>query len=221
MNFLEKMSGLFKKIDEIDARYEKALQEKEQSLLVLQSEIQNKQKEVTELHKMKIFGDITESFFDEKNEAFLKLQAKYRQSQTEVEMIKQYGISDVTELMAEIETTRKEHSVEESKAIRALKVEALQAKETYLKTLHDVGIRHNKAIAPSIRFQHLQKRLGLVKNVYITDTFESLNTISVNNGGYVNLRVEQIEVHEAIKAGTMNGDLRRVLKEARENGTLK
>lgn len=218
---LDKMSGLFKKVDATEARYEKALEEKEQSLLVLQSEIQDKQKEVTELHKMKLLGDITEETFDEKNESFLKLQAKYRQGQTEVEMIKQYKVADVTDILAELESTQKEHSAEETRAIRKLKMEALQAKEVYLKTLHDVANRYHKTTAPANKIKLMQQRLGLVKNVYIADSVESLNAISVSGGGYVNLRVEQIEVFNSIKTGTINGEIRSALNEAKEQGLIK
>lgn len=66
MKLLDKLNGLFTKMDNQEQRYEKALEEKEESLLVLQAEIQDKQIEINDLLKMKLLGDITESTFDEK-----------------------------------------------------------------------------------------------------------------------------------------------------------
>jgi len=218
---LDKMSGLFKKADDTEARYEKALEDKEQSLLVLQKEIQDKQVELTDLHKMCLLGDLEQSYFDEKNDDFLKLQAKYRQGQTEVEMIKQYKVADVTEILEELQSTQKDYSASESAEVNKMKLELLEAKLNYLKKMREVATRYNKTLAPANRIKQMQYKLGLKKNVYIADTYESLSMYSVPNGGYVNLRIENPDIHNAITTGTVNGDLKRLVTDAREKGILK
>ena len=220
MNLLDKLNGLFKKADDTEARYEKALEAKELSLLVLQSEIQDKQIEITELHKMKLLGDITEETFDEKNESFLKLQEKYLQSQTEVAMIKEYKIADVKEILEELQSTQREYSASESAEVRKMKLELLEAKLTYLKKMREVATRYSKTVAPANRIQQLQYKLGLKKNVYIADTYETLSMYSVPNGGYVNLRVENHDIHSAISTGAVNGELHRIVTEARDKGII-
>ena len=78
---MDKLNGLFGKVDNTEQRYEKALEQKEESLLVLQVELKDKQLEVTELHKMKLLGDISEETFDKQNEKFLALQNKFNEAQ--------------------------------------------------------------------------------------------------------------------------------------------
>ena len=83
MKLLDKLNGLFTKMDNQENRYIKALELKEESLLVLQAELQDKQGEINDLLKMKLLGDITESAFDEKNKKFKLLQEKYAEAQNE------------------------------------------------------------------------------------------------------------------------------------------
>lgn len=219
-NLLDKLNGLFTKVNETEERYESALEQKEQSLLVLQSEIQDKQKEVTELHKMKLLGDITEETFDEKNESFLKLQAKYRQGQKEVAMIQQYKVSDVSEILEELQATQKEYSASERREVYAMQMELLDMKVTYLKKMREVALRYNKTVAPATKIQMIQQRLGLKRNVYVAETVDALNMVSIANGGYVNLRVEQMDVYNAISTGGIDGQLNKLVKDAREKGLL-
>jgi len=210
-----KLSGtlntIFGKVDNTEKQYEKALSEKEESLLVLQAELQDKQIEITELHKMKLLGDITEVTFDEKNKKFQLLQDKFNEAQKEITLIQQYKRADVIELLEEMKAKQKEHTVTHGEEIKQMQMELLQAKAEYLNKMKLMKERYDKVVSPHDKIQRLEQKLGLKQNVYTSGSHETLNNIRIGEASYVNLQVIAPEVFEALQYGKIDSRLQKII----------
>ena len=207
----DKLNGLFKQVDAKEQRYEKALEQKEENLLVLQQEIQFKQIEVTDLHKMKLLGDITEETFDKQNQAFQLLQEKYNEMQKEVSLIQEYKRTDVVELLEELKATEKEHKATYYKEIQQMQMELLQAKAEYLNKLLEMKKRYDNTVEPVNNIQRLEQKLGLTQHVYTNGSHDGLNNIRVGEASYVSLRVDANEVFEALHSGEIDSRLQKII----------
>ena len=221
VKLLDALNGLFNKVDNTEQRYEKALELKEESVLVLQAEIQDKQIEITELHKMKVLGDISPATFDEKNEKFQLLKANYDEAKNEVALIQEFKNEDVMEILAELKATQREYSASEREAIKQMHLELLESKLAYLNKMNEVRERYNKTVAPSLRIQQLERKFIHKQNVYHSGSHETLHQYSVPGDGYIGLRVENPDVYNALSYGQIHSQLQKIVADAKAKGLLK
>lgn len=205
------LNGLFGKVDNTEKQYEKALEKKEESILVLQAELQDKQIEITELHKMKLLGEITEETYDKQNEKFLALQNKFNEAQKEIAIIQEYKRADVTELLEELKAKHIEHKETYHEEIREMQTELLQAKAEYLNKMKLMKERYDKTVEPVNNIQRLEQKLGLKQHVYTSSSHDGLNNIRVGSESFVNLQVNAPEIYEALQYGRINQHLQKVI----------
>ena len=220
MKLLDKLNGLFTKMDNQEQRYEKALEEKEESLLVLQAEIQDKQIEINDLMKMKLLGDITESTFDEKNKKFQLLQEKYAEAQKEIQLIQEFKHEDVLEILEELKATQREYSPSQREAVNKMGLELLDAKLTYLNKMVEMRKLYSSTVSPSYKIQQIEQKLGLKQHIYYSGSHESLHQYSIG-GSYINLRIDNPDVYNALSYGQIDGQLQHVVNDAKAKGTIK
>lgn len=218
---MDKLNGIFGKVDNTEQRYEKALTDKEEFLLVLQLELAEKKNEITELHKMKILGDISEETYDKQNEKFLALQDKFNEAQHEITLIQQYKRADVTTLLEELKATQKEHQATHNQEIRQMQVELLEAKAEYLNKMKEMNERYRKTVEPHDKIQMLERKLDLKQHVYTSGSHESLGTISVGEAKYVSLRVDAPELFEALQYGKIDQQLQKNIADIKAEVKLK
>lgn len=210
------INTLFKKVEETEQRYVKALENKEEALIVLQAEMQEKEKQVVEMQKMKLLGDITEETFDKMNSEYKKLQDKYEEGKHEIDLIQKYQHEDAVIILAELKEAQKEHSPLELKEIHEMQMELLDAKHTYLKKMTEMRVRYYKTVAPKNRIKQMEYKLGLKKGVYTSDSYEALHQFSVSGRGYINLEIDNGDVHDALYSGRFDSQLTKVVSEAKE-----
>jgi hypothetical protein len=101
-----------------------------------------------------------------------------------------------------------------------LKLELLEAKLIYLQKMQEAKEVYDSFIEPERKLDSLKIKLGIKKTSYVSDSFEALSQYSVANGGYELLRVEQNDVHEALRYGKAPERLQKVVQEAKDKGII-
>ncbi|MDF2039866.1 hypothetical protein P2R12_23270 [Cytobacillus oceanisediminis] len=215
MKFVDKLNKLFNKVDETEARYQKALEAKEEELLVLKAKLSEKEFMLKDMHKMMLLGDISEATFEAENKKVETLRNKVSAIKQELSLMESYKTEDVKAVLAELEEEHKKLSKEKDKELIILHMQLLEAKLNYLEKLSEVSAEYNKLSSPSYKLQALQQKLGLRNNVYASGAGEALNAISFENG-YIPLRVEQNEVYDALAYKRVPSQLKRAVDKAKE-----
>lgn len=219
-NFLKAFDGLFNKVDTTESRYQEALQKKEEALIELQAELQEKQMMLKDMHKMKLLGDISEATFDEYKADADKLQEKYQEAVKEVQLIKEYATEDVKTVLAELEAVKTDYSKEQNAEINKLRLELLDAKLTYLTKMKEARLKYGAIVTPEHKIEQLKIKLGLKQRHYLSGTHDALFQYSVPNGGYENLLIQRQEVYNALSYGNVPSQLHGIVKDAKEKGIL-
>ncbi|WP_368298548.1 hypothetical protein [Cytobacillus firmus] len=220
MKFVDKLNKLFNKVDETEARYQKALERKEEELITLQAELSEKEFMLKDMHKMKLLGDISEASFDAENKKVETLRNKVSAIKQELSLMESYKTEDVKAVLAELEEEHKKLSKEKNKELHILHMQLLEAKFNYLEKIAEVSAEYSKLSTPSYKLQALQQKLGLRNNIYASGAGESLNMISFESG-YISLRVEQNEVYDALAYQRFPSNLTRAVNQAKEAGVIK
>ncbi|MEH6949628.1 hypothetical protein V7068_21825 [Bacillus sp. JJ634] len=206
------LDKLFNKADQTEARYQKALESKEESLIALQAELSEKQFLLKDMHKMKLLGDISEAAYDKEKEVVDKLQKKVAESQKELELIQEYETEDVKSIIEELDEAKAKHRKEHNAELHALKTELLEAKLAYVEKMVEVSEKYNKLVNPERKLDALKIKAGIKKNSYVSGTHDALSMISVPNGGYENLRVEQKDIYDALEYQRTSSQLKLLIE---------
>ncbi|WP_369355882.1 hypothetical protein [Lysinibacillus capsici] len=193
------VDNLFSKVDKTEGQYMQALERKEEQLLMLQGELQEKEAMLTDMHKMKLLGDVSEEFYDEEKQKVDALKAKFREAQTEIQLIQDYKTGDVKAVLEEMEATADKFSAEQLQEIKKLQDGLLQAKYEYIQALVDAGKAYDELIAPKRKIAGLREKLGMKKDSYISAGYEVLGMIHTGHNSYDNLQVGGKTVMDAIR----------------------
>lgn len=207
----EKLNAIFGKVDNIENRYEVAIEKKQESLILLQQELQDKKIQNEELKKMYLLAEIEESYFEENNQAFQLLQDKYNKALEEIDIMQKFKTDDVTTLLEEMKAKHKEHLASHHDEIREMQKELLQAKAEYLNKMAKMKERYDKTVEPVNNIQRLEQKLGLRQHTYTSSSHDGLNNIRVGETSFVNLQVNAPEIFEALQYGKINQYLQQVI----------
>lgn len=209
---LDKMNGLFAKSDQTQERYQKALEEKEEALIALQAELQEKQFLLKDMHKMKLLGEVSESSFEAEKAKVDKLQAKYAEAHKELELIEEYKTEDVKTVIEQLDDARTKYAKEHYKEIETIRTELLEAKLTYIEAMAEAGRKYNEIINPERKLDALKIKMGIKKNSYISDAHSALSMVSIPYGGYENLMIDNSTVHNSLLYGKTPESLTRLIE---------
>lgn len=212
---LDKVNGLFKKSDETEARYEKALEAKEQEVIALQADLNEKQAMLKDMHKMKLLGDISESAYDAEKVKVQKLQTKYSEANKELQLIQEYKTDDLRGVLAELEADTSKYTAEKRAEIGAIQTELLEAKQAYIEKMVEAKAKYDTIINPERKLDALKIKLGIKKNSYISDAHSALSMVSVG-AGYENLFIENPTVYNALSYGRTPTSLKRAIENSKK-----
>lgn len=197
-NLLSVFEGLFTKVDKTEASYMKAFEQKEEQLLSMQSDLQEKELILKDMHKMKLLGEVSEDFFEGEQAKVEAFRKKYQEAQSELQLIQEYKTDDVKAILEEMEQVSDEHATEYSNEIEAIRKDLLKAKREYLIKLADAGQAYDKLVAPKNKIYHLSERHG-VKNRPASTALDALGMIHLGHNQYDNLQVTGDMVMDAIR----------------------
>lgn len=221
MNKLFKgIEALFTKADTTEARYEQALEKKQMDLIHLQAELQEKNVMLKDMHKMKLLGDVSEEAYKTEAEKVAVLQKAVQELQKEISMIEIYQTEDITALIEELDAEKQRVFKGNQKELEKIRLELLEAKLSYLNKMQEAKARYDELANPERKLDELKIKMGIKKNSYVSDSFEALNQYSLVNGGYEFLRIEQNEVHDALRYGKTPEKLNKIVQEAKEKGMI-
>lgn len=212
-NIRKKLDGLFKKADETEGKYLQALERREEELIALQAELQEKEEMLKMMHKENLLGSISEASFDAEKSKVDTLQRKISEAQTELRLIETYKTEDVKAVLAELEATKKEYTQNERAEIHKIKEELLEAKLAYIEKMLEARKAYYRVMNPVYKIDALKGKLGLQQNHYLSDAHSALSMYSVPNGGYENLMVNNEIVHSALYLGQRPSQLVRLVSE--------
>ncbi|MGE6630750.1 hypothetical protein [Bacillus sp. NPDC077027] len=203
MKLLNKLEGLFAKVDKTEESYQKALEQKEEQLLQLQVELKDKEATYRDLHKLAMLGQVSEKTFEAEKQKFEQLKQKVAEAHKEVQLIQEYKTEDVHSILAELESERGEYGKEKQEEIRAIEKELLEAKLAYLSKMVEAKAKYDAITSPQRKLDALKIKLGMKQTSYVSDAYEALNLVSVGNGGHISLLPERKELFSIRKeAGT-------------------
>ncbi|QGQ47248.1 hypothetical protein [Metabacillus sediminilitoris] len=216
---LNKLNGLFTKVDETEASYMKALEQKEAELLEINLELQDKQKMLTDLHKMKLLNQVSEEAFNAEKVKVDALKSKVVALQEEISLIDRYKTEDIHSVLGELEAEKGKYSKEQQAEIRRIQMELLNAKNAYLNKMVEARERYKKIAEPAFKLEQLKIKLGLQVRSYTSGSHDTLSMVSVGEG-HENLLVEHQTVYDALSYGRTPERLQRVVSDAREKGII-
>lgn len=220
MTLFKGIEALFTRVEQTEVRYEKALEKKQEELIQLQGELQDKQLVLKELHKETILGTISKETYEAETEKVAVLQKQVSELQKEINLITTYEKEDVLSVIEELEAEKRKVFQKHQGELKKLQMELLEAKLNYLKKQVEVRERYNQLVAPERKLDSLKIKMGIKKNSYVSDSFEALSMVSVANGGYENLVIQLNEVNDALRYGKTPSQLEKVVSEAKEKGII-
>jgi Skp family chaperone for outer membrane proteins len=220
MKLFKGMENLFNKADNTEKRYEEALERKQAELVELQGNLQDQNFMLKDMHKMKLLGDVSEATYEAEAEKVQKLQKQVQELQKEVQLIEAYKTEDVKQVIEELDAERIKVNKKHQGELNKLQLELLQAKQDYLNKMLEAREKYNQLIEPTKKLDEMKIKLGLKSMSYVSDSFEALVQHSVPSGGYESVRVEQGEVHDALRCGRTPERLNKIITEAKEKGIL-
>lgn len=197
-NLLSVFDGLFAKVDKTEASYMKAFEQKEEQLISMQSDLQEKEMMLKDMHKMKLLGEVSEDFFEGEQAKVEAFRKKYQEARSELQLIQEYKTDDVKAILEEMEQVSDEHATEYSNDIEAIKQDLLKAKREYLMKLADAGQAYNKLVAPKNKIYYLGEKVGIKKRP-ASPAYDALGMIHLGHNNYDNLQVTGQMVTDAIR----------------------
>ncbi|MGG3926879.1 hypothetical protein ABET51_12850 [Metabacillus fastidiosus] len=220
-NLLNTLQGLFSKVDETESRYMKALENKEDELIELQAVVQEKETMLTDMHKAKLLGDISEEAYNTAKGEVDVVKEKLQEVQREVQLIQEYKTDDIHAVIAEIETNASEYNAKQRKEIEKMQLEMLEAKLAYVEKMAEVSERYYKAIEPASKLQELKVQLGLQVRNYTSGCHDALNFYGTASGGHEDLYIKEKTVYDALSYGRIPYQLQKIVNQGKEKGLLK
>jgi hypothetical protein len=211
-NFLQVLEGLFVKVDTTEARYEEALQKKEEALFLLQAELQERNAILTDMHKEALLGNISEATYEAEKQKVHQLQEAYNEASKEVRLIQEYKTEDVKSIMEEIDAVSKKHYADKQEELNKIRLELMNSKLVYLQAMVSANEKYNAIVSPNRKLDALQMQFGLKQRSYISGSFEALNQYSIPKGGYELLTVQQKEVYDALEYKRVSEQLKKIVQ---------
>jgi len=195
------LDKLFNKVDKTEASYEQAMERKQEELIQLQADLQEKEAILRDMHKETLLGSISESTYEAEKEKVEQLRHKVQEVQNELQLVETYKTEDLTSVLAEIEAEKAKYTKEQREAIAKLQADLQEAKVEYLQKLVKAREEYNSIVKPSRLLEQLKIKLGKQQNQYTVDAYEGLGFVSNPSGGIDTLFVEKESVHEALSYG--------------------
>jgi hypothetical protein len=219
-NFLQVLEGLFSKVDTTESSYEKALEEKEEQLIILQADYQEKQKMVSLMHRDVLKGLLGDKQY-KKEKAFLEeLAGVLQELKKEIQLIREYKTDDVLNIIEEIDAVSKKNLAEHQSEIEKIKLELMQSKLVYFKAMAKAREKYNAIVSPTRKLDALQIQFGIKKNSYVSGSHDALNVYALSNGGHEFLPVQQYDVYQALEYGKTPEQLNKLVQAGKDKGLL-
>ncbi|MFC7372447.1 hypothetical protein ACFQPF_12270 [Fictibacillus iocasae] len=212
MTLLNKLEGLFVKVDTVEESYLKAMEQREQALLELQLELKDREATYRDVHKLAMLGQVSEKVYEAEKAKFEKLKQKVAEAHKELQLIQEYKTEDVHSILAELEAERGKYGKEKQSEIRAIQNELLEAKLAYLSKMAESKVKYDAIVSPQRKLDALKIKLGMKQTSYVSDAYEALNLVSVGDGGHISLLPERKELHDALAYGRKPEQLERFVK---------
>ncbi|WHY65019.1 hypothetical protein [Neobacillus sp. SuZ13] len=115
-------------------------------------------------------------------------------------MIEVYQTEDIKAVIEELDAEKSKAFVKHQDEFKKLQMELLESKQSYLKKMVEAKAKYDELVAPERKLDALKIKMGIKKNSYIGNAFETLNMVSVG-AGYEPLRIDQKEVQAALWYG--------------------
>ncbi|MCA1024284.1 hypothetical protein [Halobacillus litoralis] len=219
-NFKQKFADMLGKYDQTEKEYEKALEDKQEQIIVIQGEIQEKESHVSALHKRKVLNKGSEEDFEKAKSELDKLKEKKAEYHSDMELMQKYKVDDAKIIVESMEADQAEHGEEKKQEYEEIKAEILQAKLQYMESLQELSERYKEYKKPSGVISHLKEKLGIEK-AYGGDTYGEIGLIFAGGGEPIAVEVLNPEAHEAIQHENIDSKLKAAVKLKQEQGYLK
>ncbi|MBN9653614.1 hypothetical protein J0K78_04980 [Halobacillus sp. GSS1] len=219
-DFKQKFNEMMGRYSNNEKKYEDAHEAKQQEIIDIQTDIQEKESHVSALHKMKALGDVSEDAYKVEKDELDRLKEKKDQLHEDMELMVKYKTDDAKAIVEAMEEEQAEHAEEKRQEYEEVKAEILQAKLQYLESLQQLSQRYKEYKKPSSKIGRLKEQLGIKKDSYVGDTYSEIGQVFA---GTEPIAVEVLngEAHEVMQFGNINSHLRSAVKQKQEQGFLK
>ncbi|EKN71300.1 hypothetical protein BABA_02172 [Neobacillus bataviensis LMG 21833] len=214
------INKLFNRYEEDEAGYEKALETKQQKLLLLEADYSEKREMVQMMHKDVIKGLVDDDAYKREKAFVEELGGAIQELKKEMQLIQEYKNADALAVVNELDEARKQYSAEQNAEINKIGLNLMEAKFNYIQSMVQAREDYNKLVSPSRKIDRLMIALGIKKNSYQSDSFEALHQYSVVGAGYEVTTVQINEVDSALRYGKLPHQLNKIVQEAREKGVI-
>lgn len=159
-NIKQIVSDLLNKADKASNNYEMASEEKQETIIQLQLQMQDEQLKLKEYHKMAVLKEVSEATYEEQKRVVASLQEKMASLQTEIQLISTYKTEDIDTILSNIAEVKPEFNKKYQEEIKAIQQEIADAKKDYLNKLSELGKQYGKAISEESRLQRFLVSVG-------------------------------------------------------------
>jgi len=174
MNIKKLISGLLTKADATSNDYTKALEEKHQTLLKIQLQLQDEQETLKEHHKLSLLKQVTEETYMNQKDKVAKMVESIQSIQFEMKQIELYKTEDVETVLAEIQANKPEFNKKKQEDIQKIKVGIHEARKEYLEKLSLLGKQYDEATREETMIQQFMVDFGKQPNLYLPYKMEIL-----------------------------------------------
>jgi len=176
MDIKKLVSDLLGSADKSVNNYERALEAKQESIIVLQQSIQDEQIKLKEFHKMSILSEITEETYMEQKNVVAALQEKLSATHTEIDLIATYKSEDIDAILANIAEVKPEYNKKQQADIATIQQGIAEARQAYVDKLSELGNRYDKSLSTESRLQNFLIDMGRQPNLYLPNKMEILGS---------------------------------------------
>lgn len=180
MNNIKKLiGGLLTKADATSNDYMKALEEKHDTLLHLQLQLQDEQAQLKEHHKMALLKQITDETYLKQKNLVSKMVDDIQSIQFEMKQIELYKTEDIETVLTEIQANKQSYNKKQQADIQQIKQDIASARKDYLDKLSELGKQYNVAVKEERMIQQFMVDFGKQPNMYLPDKTEILGNGAV------------------------------------------
>ncbi|MBY0224111.1 hypothetical protein [Sporosarcina aquimarina] len=173
-NIKQIVSDLLNKVDKTSNNYETALEEKQETIIQLQLQMQDEQLKLKEYHKMAVLKEVSEATYEEQKKVVSSLQEKMASLQNEIQLISTYKTEDIDTILSNIDEVKPEFNQKYLGEIEVVKQEIADAKKAYLNRLSELGKQYEKAVSEESRYENFLVSMGKQPSSYLPDKVETI-----------------------------------------------
>jgi DNA repair exonuclease SbcCD ATPase subunit len=218
--FFKAFTGLLNRVDKVETGYMKALEQKEQQLLELNTLLAEKNAVLKDIHRSVILGEVSESTYQDHKAEVDNLRKQITELSQEMQYIEAYKREDVEALLDELDKAKSQYSREQREEIDKLKYELHQKKLEYLEAMVSAKKRYDEIVNPVRTLEALKIRLGKQQNAYASGSFEELIQISDGKGGTATLDVPRTDIFNALSYGRLPSGAVQIVENGKKAGRI-